>query len=106
MYSIYILFFVLTLNEKGAVLHRNSTVEQRLGAESLIFFFFLLQSSLIIRDMPGTTPIQGASQAALVVKNLPASAGDIRDLGSISGGKILWRRTWQPTTVFLPGESH
>ena len=21
-------------------------------------------------------------------------------------GKILWRRTWQPTPVFLPGESH
>ena len=21
-------------------------------------------------------------------------------------GKILWRRVWQPTPVFLPGESH
>ena len=21
-------------------------------------------------------------------------------------GKILWRRAWQPTVVFLPGESH
>ena len=21
-------------------------------------------------------------------------------------GKILWRRKWQPTAVFLPGESH
>ena len=31
------------------------------------------------------------------------SAGD---LGSIPGvGKILWRRAWQPTPVFLPGES-
>ena len=27
----------------------------------------------------------GASQVALVVKNPPASAGDIRDLGSIPG---------------------
>ena len=27
----------------------------------------------------------GASQVALVVKNLPANAGDIRDVGSISG---------------------
>ena len=26
-----------------------------------------------------------ASQVALVVKNLPANAGDIRDVGSISG---------------------
>ena len=29
------------------------------------------------------------------------------DLGSIPGlGKIPWRRKWQPTPVFLPGESH
>ena len=41
------------------------------------------------------------SQVALVVKNLPASAGDMRDVGS-----ILWRRARQPTPVFLPGESH
>ena len=27
----------------------------------------------------------GASQAVLVVKNLPANAGDIRDMGSIPG---------------------
>ena len=48
-----------------------------------------------------------ASQVALVVKNLPASAGDARDLGSIPGlGRFPWRRKWQPTPVFLPGESH
>ena len=29
--------------------------------------------------------IFGASQVTLVVKNLPASAGDVRDLGSIPG---------------------
>ena len=29
------------------------------------------------------------------------------DLGSIPGlGRFLWRREWQPTPVFLPGESH
>ena len=39
-----------------------------------------------------------------VVKNLSANAGDARDL--IPGfGKIPWRRKWQPTAVFLPGES-
>ena len=33
------------------------------------------------------------------------SACNIGDLGSISGvGKIPWRREWQPTPVFLPGE--
>jgi len=30
---------------------------------------------------------QRASQVALVVKNLPASAGDIRDAGSIPGSR-------------------
>ena len=49
----------------------------------------------------------GASQVVLVVKNLPASAGDIRDVGSTPGsGRFPWRREWQPTPVFLPGEPH
>ena len=40
-------------------------------------------------------------------KELPANAGDVRDAGSIPGlGKIPWRRAWQPSPVFLPGESH
>ena len=39
-----------------------------------------------------------------VVKNMPANAGDT---GSIPGlGRFLWRRKWQPTPVFLPGEFH
>ena len=37
----------------------------------------------------------------LVVKNLPANAGDVRDVGLIP-----WRRALHPTPVFLPGESH
>ena len=36
---------------------------------------------------------------ALLVNNLPANAGDIRDVGSIPR-----RRAWQLTPVFLPGE--
>ena len=42
------------------------------------------------------------SQASLIthsVKNLPA-------LREIQVGKIPWRREWQPTPEFLPGESH
>ena len=39
-------------------------------------------------------PAQGASQVMLVVKNLPANAGDIRDVGSIPGLRIS------------PGEGH
>ena len=50
---------------------------------------------------------QWVSQVALMVKNPPANAGDVRDIGSIPGcGKIPWSRKWQPTPVFLPGQFH
>ena len=43
----------------------------------------------------------------LVVKNPPASAGRYKRHGLNTWvGKILWRRTQQPTPVILPGESH
>jgi len=40
-----------------------------------------------------------------VVKNLPANAGDIKrcELNPWVG-KIPWRRAWQPTPEFFPGE--
>ena len=40
-----------------------------------------------------------------VVKNPPASAGERHGLDAWLG-KIPWRRKWQPTPVFLSGESH
>ena len=47
------------------------------------------------------------SQVAVVMKSVAASSKDIRDMGSIPGlGRVPWRRAWQPTLVFLPGESH
>ena len=40
-------------------------------------------------------------------KNPPANAGDIMIHKSNPWvGKVPWRRAWQPTPVFLPGESH
>ena len=43
----------------------------------------------------------------LVVKNPPANEGDVTRSGFNPWvGKIPWRRKWQPTPVFLPGESH
>ena len=48
-----------------------------------------------------------ASHVVLVVKNLPANAGDVKRCGFDPWvGKIPWRRAWQPTPVFLPGGSH
>ena len=42
---------------------------------------------------------------ALAVKNLPDSAGDLRDAGSIPGsGTFPWRRKGQPSPVLLPGD--
>ena len=41
------------------------------------------------------------SKGALVVKNPPANAGNIRDPNLIPG---LGRRAWQPTPVFMPRE--
>ena len=36
-----------------------------------------------------------------------ASARNAADPGSMPGlGRFPWRRKWQPTPVFLPGESH
>ena len=47
-----------------------------------------------------------ASQVALVVKNPPANAGDLTAMDLIPGsGRFPCRRAWQPTPVFLPGES-
>ena len=51
--------------------------------------------------------VKWASQVMLVIKNPPANARDIRDVGSIPGsGRFPWRRTWQSTPVFLTGVSH
>ena len=43
----------------------------------------------------------------LVVNNPPANSGDIKNHRLDPWvGKIPWRRAWQPTPVFLSGESH
>ena len=47
------------------------------------------------------------SSGGSVVKNPSASAEDIkRRRFDPWVGKILWRRAWKPTSVFLPGEPH
>ena len=43
---------------------------------------------------------------ALVVKNLPANAGDIRDADSVPGSERSPGEGHGNTTVFLPGEYH
>ena len=47
-----------------------------------------------------------AHLVALVVNSPLANAGDKRDAGLVPGSEDHWGRIWQPTPVFLPGESH
>ena len=49
---------------------------------------------------PESTCLPGSS----VIKNPPTNVGDVGFDHWV--GKILWRRRWKPTPVFLPGESH
>ena len=46
-----------------------------------------------------------------MIKNLPAKAGDLRDVDKRCGfdpwvRKFPWRRARQPPPIFLPGRSH
>ena len=41
-----------------------------------------------------------------MIKNLPGNATDTKYRFDPCVRKILWRRAWRPTPVFLPGESH
>ena len=59
----------------------------------------------MIEDFPGLFGCVQCSGAG--AKKLSAHAGDVRDTGQMPWlGKIPWRRKWQPTPIFLPGESH
>ena len=50
--------------------------------------------------------LTGPTHVALVVKNPPANAGDLRDTGLIPGlGRSPEGGHGKPTPVFLPGES-
>ena len=45
----------------------------------------------------------GVSRVVLVVKSPPATAGDVKHEFDLWVRKIPWRRAWQPSPVFLPG---
>ena len=65
-------------------------------------FFSVLKSQLYLLISLNPFMKDWASLAQMVKK----STCNERDLGLIPGlGKIPWRRAWQPTPVFLPGES-
>ena len=57
--------------------------------------------------LDSTMAVQRAFQMALVVKNPPADAGDVRDLGSIPGsGRSPGGGHGNPLQYSCPGDSH
>ena len=59
-----------------------------------------------VQQSKDLSKVQG-SQVVLVVKNPPANARRCKRREFDPWvGKILWRRRWQPTPVFLLGKSH
>ena len=101
------------LKKKSKLIHRQYKVYVLLSKKSTKALLELISELNYISDCKDNTQnltislyTNVASQVVLVVKNLPANAGDIRDLGLIPGlGRPPWSQAWQPTPVFLPGES-
>ena len=61
----------------------------------------------IIRYLSTYIVLSWGFPGGAMVKNLPASAGDSGDTSlNPESGRFLWRRKWQPTPVFLPGEPY
>ena len=59
-----------------------------------------------IQEKMQSKPCSWPSQLMLGVMNPPAKAGDVKRCMFYPWvRKIPWRRQWQPTPVFLPGES-
>ena len=71
------------------------------------FLLLLLNASCYKCSFPLVTSLNWASQVVLVVKNLPANAGDSkRQEFDPWIRKIPWNRKWQPIPIFLPGKFH
>ena len=62
----------------------------------------------MVRGRDGTLHVNiWLFQASLVIRSKELTCQNAGDLGLIPGsGRFPWRRAWQPTPVFLPGESH
>ena len=75
----------------------------RLSKMAALFFFFN-QISIRIAYLTSYCVSRWASPEAQMVKNPPANRGDPSSIPGL--GRVPWRRKWQPTPVFLPGEAH
>ena len=94
------------LRLSSEVLSSGST-PQAGGALLYSSLLLLLTASCYECSFPLVASLNWASQVALVVKNLPANAGDSkRQEFDPWIRKIPWSRKWQPIPIFLPGKFH
>ena len=77
---------------------------------SMVWKFFMLMS--LLRHDYRDYRVASFLSSSMRVTGFPGSSAgkestcNAGDLGSIPGlGRFPWRRAWQPTPVFLPGES-
>ena len=96
---IFLLFLIQTLTQKLSLLE---LVPPSSGIPSTCIEFCKNITLHQKYCLYGCILYLGAFQVALVVKNLPANAEDIRDQVQSLGPKIPWRRAWQPTPVIFP----
>ena len=90
------------------LLTMRETWVQSLGQEDLLEKGMATHSSILA----ATTSAKKKKQLKEIFRGFPggsevkASACNVGDQGSIPGsGRFPWRKQWQPTPVFLPGES-
>ena len=69
--------------------------------DSGVVKLFTHQKSNLVDAMEGSQHGMGFPSSS-VAKNLPANAGDARDVVR----KIPWSRKWKPIPEFLPGKFH
>ena len=115
-----------TEEPSGATVHGVARSQTRLSDFTLTFHFHALEkemathSSVLAWRIPGTgeLPSMGSHRVGHDWSDLAAAAGGARGKEPACQckrckrhrfdpwvGKIPWRRAWQPTSVFLPGDS-
>ena len=81
-----------------------SICHEVMGPDAMIFLFGILSFKPAFSLSSFTFDFPGGSDSKASVYNV----GDPSSIPEFAPwvGKIPWRRKWQPTPVFLPGESH
>ena len=87
------------------LLHQLSLCNKSFVVMSTAFTVSVPEVHFILRNHFLCSPIGFPGSSAS--KESAYDAGNAGDAGSIPGlGRFPWRREWQPTPLFLPGEHH